>query len=439
MIANIILLITFIYIVLYFYYSKFNNEYFYNFNEHFVVNFIDRCTKTNIDVLYKKCKHLSSVKSKFQKIDVYKHNRLGNILVIDGDLQLTEFDEKNYHEMIVHVPLNYLHNAKNVLIIGGGDGGTLYQTLKHKNLENIYNLEIDIEVIRTAKKYFSNLGSSFDDERANVIIDDASKWVKKQTKRKRFSNYFDVVILDSTDFGASETLFTKEFYYNLKKLMKKKSIFVLNYESLGWYKENLYKFKNNMGDFFNHVYIYQVYQPTFHSGHYSFAFLSDQIHPRNSIINWDAFYKKKLNLHYYNKKIHFGSFSLPTSIINKKLRKEKQILGIGISIDIQNSESSLLDSINNINIFFNQVLSLLKLNEIKRIHYKFKPYGVTMISLLKESHLSIHTWPEKESACIDIFSCGKFKYDTPKLLGVIKKYFKTSNIKINQVNREVNK
>ena len=58
MITNIILLITFIYIVLYFYYSKFNNEYFYNFNEHFIVNFIDRCSKTNIDVLYKKCKHL---------------------------------------------------------------------------------------------------------------------------------------------------------------------------------------------------------------------------------------------------------------------------------------------------------------------------------------------------------------------------------------------
>ena len=106
--------------------------------------------------------------------------------------------------------------------------------------------------------------------------------------------------------------------------MKKKSVFTLNYESLGWFGGNLKNFKKDMKKFFKHIYIYQVFQPTFHSGHYSFAIMSDLIHPTRSVIDWNAFRSKKINTYYYTPKIHYGSFALPNKIIHNTLRKKKK-------------------------------------------------------------------------------------------------------------------
>ena len=404
------------------------------------VVFIDSCKNTKVDVVYNNCKHLYTKKSKFQQIDVYNHPVMGNMLAVDNDLQLTANDEKNYHEMIVHVPLNYIANAENVLIIGGGDGGTLTEVLKHKNLKKIYNVEIDKEVIIAAKKYFPQIGKSFNNPRANVVIEDAAKWLNKKIKHRKLLDFFDVVILDSTDFGVSDTLFTDKFYFQLKRVMKKRSIFTLNYESLGWYKDNLNVFKKDMGDFFKHIYIYQIYQPTFHSGHYSFAFMSDKIHPTRSLIDWESFRKKKIETNYYTQKLHYASFSLPNKIINKSLRKKKYKLGLLVTCDIQGSQFYKLNKLSNINNFFNDLIKTYSLSEVRRIYYKFTPQGLTVLSLLKESHISIHTWPEKGSASIDIFTCGKFKYnkkDVRTLETIISDYFNPKNIFIKQVDREI--
>ena len=406
------------------------------------VTFIDSSKRTKIDVVYNKCKHLYTKKSPFQQIDVYNHPVIGNMLAIDNDLQLTSSDEKNYHEMIVHVPMNYIADAKNVLIIGGGDGGTLTEVLKHNNLQNIYNIEIDKEVIIACKKYFPQIGKSFDDSRVNVINEDAAEWINNKVTNKLLLRFFDVVILDSTDFGVSDSLFTDTFYYQLKKIMKKKSVFTLNYESLGWFGGNLKNFKKDMKKFFKHIYIYQVFQPTFHSGHYSFAIMSDLIHPTRSVIDWNAFRSKKINTYYYTPKIHYGSFALPNKIIHNTLRKKKKRLGLLVTFDIQGVLFSKLNDINNVDIFFNKILDKLNLTEIKRIKYEFNPQGLTMISLLKESHLSIHTWPEKGSACIDIFNCGKFKYNKNNLIiikKIINKYFSPKAIYVNQIDRNIDK
>lgn len=401
-----------------------------------IKNYVDHCNKTNISVSYNSCKHLFSKKSKYQKIDVFHHPTVGNILVIDDDLQITSSDEKNYHEMIAHVPLNYIPDAKNALIIGGGDGGTLTEVLKHKNLKNIINVEIDQEVINASKKYFPNIANSFDDKRAIVQITDAKKWVDQNSKK--ISNFFDVIILDLTDFGASDSVMTDDFFDGIKKLLKNTGILVLNFESLGWYRTELKYFKHNLGHLFKYIYIYQIYQPTYHTGHYSFAFLSNEINPVNSVIDWNKFYNKKINTNYYNKKIHYSSFALPNKLVVDNSNPKKR-LGLLVSYDIMTKDKLKLDNLKNINDFFNAVLKIFKLSEIKRIEHKFSPQGITMVSLLKESHLSIHTWPEYGSACIDIFTCGKFRHNTNKQLmeSLIKKYFNTTQIKVNQVDREV--
>ena len=108
-------------------------------NSEYTDNYFKDMSKFNIE--YKIKNKLLSKLSNYQKIEIFETNNFGNMLVIDNDVQLTEADEKNYHEMIVHVPLNYFNNNPiNVLIIGGGDGGTLREVLKHYNVKKVFIL-----------------------------------------------------------------------------------------------------------------------------------------------------------------------------------------------------------------------------------------------------------------------------------------------------------
>ena len=142
-----------------------------------------------VDTIYKNEKLLFNKKSNIgQDIKVYNNKFFGNILVIDNDLQLTEYDECNYHEMIVHVPLNYMENNIKVLIIGGGDGGTLREVCKHNNVSEIIMIEIDKLVIDVSKKYFKKCSNSFNDSRLKLVIEDASVWINRNIDKLKGKN-----------------------------------------------------------------------------------------------------------------------------------------------------------------------------------------------------------------------------------------------------------
>src|SRR5574344_23244 len=81
--------------------------------------------------------------SKFQKIDLYRTKKLGKLLLIDGIIQLTNFDEFAYHEMMTNLPLCAHPAPRRVLVIGGGDGGVLRELGRHRELESIDICEID--------------------------------------------------------------------------------------------------------------------------------------------------------------------------------------------------------------------------------------------------------------------------------------------------------
>ena len=124
---------------------------------------------------------LEDRRSKYQHIQVVRTEAFGNVLLIDGDLMLTERDEGGYHEMMAHVPLNLLPVARTVLIVGGGDGGVCGQVLRHPNVERVVVVDIDAEVVGVARQHFPRLAACYDSSRVELVSREAAGWAVRPT------------------------------------------------------------------------------------------------------------------------------------------------------------------------------------------------------------------------------------------------------------------
>jgi spermidine synthase len=255
-----------------------------------------------IKIQYKEL--LESVQSQFQKIDVYDTVPFGKMLVHDNVIMLTEFDETHYHEMIVHVALNVHINPQRLLVIGGGDGGTLREVLKHNQVQSAHLCEIDGQVTEVCKKHFPNLSCSFDDPRVEVFLEDGAEFVKKR------ENFYDVIIVDSSDpIGPAEVLFQEQFYKNMFNALTHDGIVITQSESFMYHRDVIKNIVSFNKKIFPHYFYYYTMVPTYPSGVIGFSFCSKKYHPIKD------FNPEKANaltgLKYYNKEIHKAAFTLP--------------------------------------------------------------------------------------------------------------------------------
>ena len=138
---------------------------------------------TNSHAVYRVSALLKTEQSPYQLVQAYQTHFFGKILVIDGALMITERDESNYHETLVHTTLNYLPDARRVLVIGGGDGGTVTQLLKHPNLREIVWVEIDEVVLRFARQFFPHLAKAQSDPRVTLRVQNAPPAGRRSTPR----------------------------------------------------------------------------------------------------------------------------------------------------------------------------------------------------------------------------------------------------------------
>jgi len=255
-------------------------------------------------------KQIYSAQSRFQRIDVFDTPEFGHMLTLDGFLMLTEKDEFIYHEMIVHVPLAVHPAAKNILIIGGGDGGAVRELCRYKTVEHIDLVEIDEEVVSVCKKFLPSVACSLDDERVRIHYEDGLRFIR------RFSNHYDVIIVDSTDpFGPGEGLFTKEFYGNCYKALKDDGILVNQHENPFYQDDSVSvrQIHKRIVQSFPISRLYQAHIPTYPSGHWLFGFSSKQYHPVEDLNaeRWNALH---LKTRYYNTNLHKAAFALPTYV-----------------------------------------------------------------------------------------------------------------------------
>lgn len=171
-------------------------------------------------------KPVYSGKSEFQRIDFFDTKEFGRILTLDGLIMLTQKDEFIYHDMIVHVPMATNPKIKDVLVIGGGDGGTIRELTRYPDICHIDLVDIDEMVVEKSRKYLPQTSCKLDDPRVSLYFEDGLKYVRNK------NNAYDLIIVDSTDpFGPGEGLFTKEFYGNCFKALKEDGILVNQHES----------------------------------------------------------------------------------------------------------------------------------------------------------------------------------------------------------------
>ncbi len=176
---------------------------------------------------YRITRKLDEVQSPFQKIEIYESTDWGNLMLIDGAMMLTARDNFLYHEMISHPALFTHANPENVVIIGGGDCGTLREVLKHPGVKKAVQCDIDEQVTRMAEKWFPELCDANDDPRAELMFDDGIAYMQNVAPGS-----LDIVIVDSTDpVGPAEGLFNKAFYASCFRALKDDGILIQQSES----------------------------------------------------------------------------------------------------------------------------------------------------------------------------------------------------------------
>lgn len=255
--------------------------------------------------------HIYHDKSPFQNIDFFSSEEFGTFFTLDGLIMVTQKDEFIYHDMIVHVPLAVNPDIKNVLVIGGGDGGTVRELTRYKGIENIDMVEIDEKVVAACKKYLPQTASQLEDKRVNLYFEDGVAFIEKK------KDVYDLILIDSTDpIGPGEGLFTKNFYTNCFEALKDDGILINQHESPYYERDKraMNRSHQRLQETFPISLVYQFHMPTYPSGHWLFGFASKKYHPLKDI-KGDKWLENTLDTKYYNLDIHKGSFALPTYVL----------------------------------------------------------------------------------------------------------------------------
>jgi spermidine synthase len=263
-------------------------------------------TPSGFGIAIKAGKLLYSKQSEFQKVEVFEtESALGRVLTLDDLMMTTEGDEFHYHEMISHVPMMHHPNPKTVLVIGGGDGGTIREVLKHDTVEKAVLCEIDGLVIEACKEHLPTIACELDNPKCEILVEDAIEYIKDK------ENMFDIVLIDSTDpMGPGEGLFTEEFYTNVKRSLKKGGIVAAQSESPFVNKEEIKKMYNLLKKVFPICSTFTSNIPTYPGGYWAWAFCSEEVEPLFYYAEERA-EKITKSCKIYNKDYHYARFALP--------------------------------------------------------------------------------------------------------------------------------
>lgn len=239
--------------------------------------------------------------SRLQEIAVLETVQYGRMLVLDNMIMVTEADEFIYHEMISHVPLLVHPNPVEVLVVGGGDGGTIREVFKHPEVKKVVLAEIDERVIDASRRFFPTLNTGFSDPRLEIAIGDG--WDHVQTHPASY----DVIIVDSSaPAGPSDKLFEAEFFRMTAESLRPGGIMVAQTESPFVNRSLLKRVFKDIKKAFSFYHPYLSFLPTYPSGMWSYTIAANTDIPYLCPRSLPG-----LTTKYYTPEIHRAAFTLP--------------------------------------------------------------------------------------------------------------------------------
>jgi len=249
---------------------------------------------------------LFSGESEFQQIDIVETESHGRMLFNDGVAMLSERDEFVYHEMIAHVPL-FLHPAvERALIIGGGDGGTAREIIRHPSVKHCRLVEIDPLVLEGCRAHIPQTAAALDDPRVEVSVADGVAFAAETDER------YDLIAIDSTDpIGPATPLFGPDFYRNIKRILRPGGIVVSQAESPFYEVERQRSLGGILKDLFGRVHFYNYVNLTYPGGLWSFSYATDADLCPLAALDDRRIAEAALSLRYYNADVHRAAFVLP--------------------------------------------------------------------------------------------------------------------------------
>lgn len=253
-------------------------------------------------------------RTEHQHLLIFHNPSFGRVMILDGIVQTTERDEFIYHEMIAHVPLFAHGHAGNVLIIGGGDGGTLREVLRHRDVGQVTLVEIDGELLKICREHLPNHHQgAFDDSRTRIVIQDGILFVN-ETKEK-----FDVIISDSTDpVGPGTALFNQNFYAGCRRCLNPGGVLVTQNGVAFMQLDEVVATAQNLSSLFMDWGFFSAAIPTYVGGIMAFGWASDNPLLRSTSLQAieDRFERSGVKTRYYHPEIHSAAFALPQYVRN---------------------------------------------------------------------------------------------------------------------------
>ena len=264
---------------------------------------IEENFKEGLSLRLARKRQLFSEQSPFQKVEVFESSHHGRVLLNDGCFMLSERDEPIYHEMMAHVPLSVHAHPRRVLIVGGGDGGTAREVLKHKLVQVCTVVEIDRLVVEACRAFIPRTAEVFEDPRLQLRIEDGVEYLRQS------QDLFDLILVDSTDpKGAAEPLFGRDFYQTVANRLTEDGILIAQAESPFYDLETQSRLLETASAHFDWLSMYNFTNMTYPGGLWSFLWGSRRWHPLRD--------RRPISVsgcRYYNAEIHWAAFALPES------------------------------------------------------------------------------------------------------------------------------
>jgi spermidine synthase len=268
--------------------------------------------------------------SEYQDIWVFENATFGRVLALDGYVQTTTRDEFIYHEMMAHVPMFAHGGARNVLIIGGGDGGVLREVLKHRTVQSAVLVEIDRQVIDVCRTHLPSLSDgAFSDPRTKIVVDEGAAYLR------RTWDQFDVILVDAPDpVGPGQSLFTRTFLSTCRARLRPGGILVAQGGVSFMQAAQIRRTVSRLRELFNDSSVYSVAVPSYYGGAMTFVCATDT--PQEFVVPEHKLAMRvaaaRIRTKYYTPALHLAAFALPRDLSDLLWGSRKRRTGRWMSV-----------------------------------------------------------------------------------------------------------